>query len=176
MMNKQAKDTFQVLIADDSVDDRFLLRAAMRRATRLQIVAETSDGEETITCLRKLAGGRNRDEALLPDLLLLDLRMPVRDGFEVLKWLQAQRLGRLTVVALTDSMEPDHIRRALELGADLFQVKPKSHNERVAMVLALEQYLLTASVTGPPRHLNETSAPRQYAQRPVTQRSVASAP
>ena len=135
-MNKLANDNFLVLVADDSADDRFLLRNALRRATRLQIVTETAGGEETIAYLRRQLSGRRGDEPRLPDLLLLDLRMPGKDGFEVLKWLRAQHLNDITVVVLTDSMRPDHIRRALELGADFFQVKPRHHNECVAMVLA----------------------------------------
>jgi CheY-like chemotaxis protein len=157
-MNKPANDSFLVLVADDSADDRFLLRTAMRRTTRLQIVGETADGEETIAFLRRQLPARDRTESLLPDLLLLDLRMPVKDGFDVLKWLRAQHVNRMTVVVLTDTMQPDHIRRALELGADLFQVKPKLHHEQVAMVLALEQYLLTASLAGSPRRFNETTS------------------
>lgn len=164
-MNKQARDVFQVLIADDSADDRYLLRAAMRRAIRLQIVGEASDGAETIACLRKFSALRTSDQAPLPDLLLLDLRMPSSDGFEVLKWLQSQRFDRMTVVVLTDSMDPEHIRRALELGADFFQVKPRSHHERVGMVLALEQYLLTAQLVAPDRGVQEKSAPRPRPQR-----------
>ena len=123
-MNKLANDNFLVLVADDSADDRFLLRTALHRATRLQIVGETADGEETITYLRRQLSGRNSDQSRLPDLLLLDLRMPGKDGFDVLKWLRAQHLDGITVVVLTDSMQPEHICRALELGADLFQVKP----------------------------------------------------
>jgi CheY-like chemotaxis protein len=172
-MNRQAKDNFLVLVADDSADDRFLLRTAMRRATRLQVVAEATDGEETISFIKKQLAARAPNESLLPDLLLLDLRMPVKDGFDVLKWLRAQRLERLTVVALTDSMEPDHIRQALELGADLFQVKPKVHHEWVAMVLALEQYLLTASIVASPRHFSETVELPPVAPQ---HRSAASAP
>ena len=157
-MNRQAKDSLLVLVADDSPDDRFLLRTAMRRATRLRIVGETADGDETITFLRRQLSARDGAESLLPDLLLFDLRMPVKDGFDVLKWLRAQHLNRMTVVVLTDSMQPDHIRRALELGADLFQVKPRLHHEQVAMVLALEQYLLTASLLGSPRRFTETTS------------------
>jgi CheY-like chemotaxis protein len=157
-MNEQANDSFLVLVADDSADDRFLLRTALHRASRLQIVGETADGEETIAFLRRQLSARNGGDALFPDLLLLDLRMPVKDGFDVLKWLRAQDLGRLTVVVLTDSMQPEHIRRALELGADLFQVKPRLHHERVAMVLALEQYLLTASLVRYPRRFTESAS------------------
>ena len=157
-MNKLANDNFQVLVADDSADDRFLLRTAMSRAARLQITGETADGEETITYLRRQLSARHSGESRLPDLLLLDLHMPGKDGFDVLKWLRAQHLDGITVVVLTDSMQPDHIRRALELGADLFQVKPRQPQERVAMVLALEQYLLTAALVASPRRSRETTA------------------
>lgn len=156
-MNKLAKDNFQVLIADDSADDRFMLRTALRRATRLQVIAETADGEETIAFLRRQLPGRSGHEPRLPDLLLLDLRMPVKDGFDVLKWLRAQHLDGITVVVLTDSMQPDHIHRALELGADLFQVKPRHQPECVAMVQALEQHLVTASLMASPRRSRETT-------------------
>ncbi len=157
-MNKPANASFRVLVADDSADDRFLLRTAMSRATHLQITGETTDGEETIAFLRRQLPGRSGLESRLPNLLLLDLRMPGKDGFDVLKWLRAQHLDGITVVVLTDSMQPDDIRRALELGADLFQVKPRHHHERVAMVLALEQYLLTAALVASPRRLRETTA------------------
>jgi len=166
-MSRQARDIFRVLIADDSADDRFLLRTAMRRANRLQIVAETADGDETIAWLRRTGARRGHDDAAFPDLLLLDLKMPVRDGFAVLKWLREQQLSRLTVVVLTESMEPDGIRRALELGADLFQVKPRLHNERVAMVLALEQYLVTAALVTSPRNGGESAISRPYLPCPA---------
>jgi DNA-binding NarL/FixJ family response regulator len=52
-----------------------------------------------------------------------------------------RNLSKLTVVVLTDSMQPEHIKRALDLGADLFQVKPNSHADRKAMVQALEDYM-----------------------------------
>src|SRR5262249_10219411 len=77
----------------------------------------------------------------LPNLLLLDLMMPLKDGFEVLQWLRRHRFERLTVVVLTDSMQPSHIKKALDLGADLYQVKPQSSTDRVGMMFALENYL-----------------------------------
>jgi CheY-like chemotaxis protein len=159
-MNERAKETFQVLVAEDSASDRFLLRTAMRRATRMQLVAEVSNGDEVIAYLSHHAGEHGRAGLPLPHLLLLDLKMPVRDGFEVLEWLRTRKLGAMTVVVLTGSMEPDCIRRALDLGADFFQVKPRSHKDCVSMVLALEERLVNGLRAGLPLR---TGAPAAHA-------------
>jgi len=141
-MNAQKKDDFLVLVADDSHDDRRLVKLAMRRATRMKIIAEMSTGGQVIDYLDGRAHFSDRERFPLPDLLLMDLKMPQQDGFEVLEWLHTQPFEKLTVVVLTDSMNPAHIKRALDLGADLFQVKPKATHDREAMILALEEYLL----------------------------------
>ncbi len=140
-MSKLAKETYYVLVADDSDADRFLLKSAMQQAPRLQIIGEVADGVEAIEFLKGHGDYCDREKYPLPDLLLLDLKMPLQDGFEVLEWLQTQPRRNLTVVVLTDSMKPEHIKRALDMGADLFQVKPRTNHDREAMILALEQYL-----------------------------------
>lgn len=145
-MSKLANNIYLVLVADDSDADRFLLKTALQRASRLQIIGEVADGVETIAYLKGHGDFRNREKYPLPDLLLLDLKMPLQDGFEVLEWLQTQSFRNLTVVVLTDSMQPEHIKRALDLGADLFQVKPRTNHDREAMIMALEEYLLNPAV------------------------------
>jgi len=85
----------------------------------------------------------------------LDLKMQTMDGFEVLAWMRTQSFPGLTVVVLTDSMQAEHIKRALDLGADLFQVKPRALQERESMVLALEDFMNNAgrvSSAEPSRH------------------------
>jgi len=155
-MNKPEKNRYFVLIADDSSDDRFLLRSAMRRATRLNIVAEVGDGSGVIAYLKGQDAYADRKRYPLPDLLLLDLKMPQMDGFEVLEWLRTHSIAGMSIVVLTDSMQPEHIKQALDLGADLFQVKPRANPEREALALALEQYLITAA----------RSVPRQLSNHP----------
>jgi CheY-like chemotaxis protein len=164
-MSKLAKETYFVLVADDSDADRYLLKSAMHQAPRLQIIGEVADGVETIAFLKGHGNFRDREKYPLPDLLLLDLKMPLQDGFEVLEWLQTQPRRNLTVVVLTDSMQPEHIKRALDLGADLFQVKPRTNHDREAMILALEQYLTQRGVAlkrefplAPSRTAPQTSA------------------
>jgi CheY-like chemotaxis protein len=143
-MSNNPKEHFFVLIADDSESDRLLLKTAMQKATRLKIVAEATDGLQTIAYFKGHGPFGDREQFPLPDLLLLDLGMPKKDGFEVLEWLGTQPLEKLSVVVLTDSMQPEHLQRALDLGADFFQVKPHTFHDRQTMVLALEERLVKA--------------------------------
>ncbi len=78
----------------------------------------------------------------LPDLLLLDLMMPRKNGFEVLKWLQTQPFEDMVVVVFTGSEQPEDLKQAIELGADHFHTKRADSNTRLELVKLLEQYLL----------------------------------
>lgn len=138
-MSKQAKQTFLVLVADDSEDDRILLKKALKNGSHLQLIGEVSNGKDLIAYLKGHEHFNDREKYPLPDLLLLDLKMPHKDGFEVLSWLRTQNFRQLTVVVLTDSMQTEHIKRALDLGADLFQVKPRMPHDLATMILALEE-------------------------------------
>jgi CheY-like chemotaxis protein len=141
-ISQRAKEIFYVLIADDSETARFLIKGAIEQVPRLQIVAEVGNGTEVVAYLAGLGQFQDRQKFPLPDLLLLDLNMPFKDGFGVLEWLQAQSFDTLTVVVLTDSMDPEHLKRALDLGADFFHLKGRTEHDRQAMVLALEEYML----------------------------------
>ena len=113
-----------VLLADDNEDDVLALRHALRRAgidVPLQVV---EDGEEAIAYLRGVGKFSNRAEFPLPDLFLLDLRMPKLDGFEVLEWLRQQpSLAPLRTIVLTMSDDVFDVDRAFALGANSFLTK-----------------------------------------------------
>lgn len=135
------KNRYHVLLADDSEDDRFLIRSAVERVPRLKIVGEVTNGLEVIAFFNGL-GKASGAERSVPDLLLLDLEMPFKDGFEVLEWLGERAYENLTVVVLTGSTQPSHIKKALDLGADYYQVKSRSNSERYAMAAAFEKCLM----------------------------------
>jgi len=151
-MNNSAKTVYHVLVADDSENDRFLIKRAMQNASRLKIVAEVTNGEEVIAYFSGDKEFVDRERFPLPDLLLLDLKMPRKDGFEVLRWLQKRSMAEVTVVVLTDSMEPTYLKQALDLGADLFQVKPRATHDRNALILALEEHVVANSLTAALQH------------------------
>lgn len=149
-MSRQAKERILVLVADDSEDDRILLKKAFQQGSRLEIIGEVSNGSDVIAYFKGHEHFNDREKYPLPDLLLLDLKMPLKDGFEVLSWLRTQPFKNLKVVVLTDSMQAEHIKRALDLGADMFQVKPRMPHDIAAMILALEEHLQPALPTSAP--------------------------
>jgi CheY-like chemotaxis protein len=141
-MEGPSQSVFKVLLADDLEDDRILLKLALAHTSFIHIVGETSDGLETIAYLQGEGKYGDREKHPFPDLLLLDLKMPKRDGFEVLKWVREQKHLNLKVVVLSASMDRADIQRSYHLGADFYQAKPQVPEDRGSMLKALERYLV----------------------------------
>jgi CheY-like chemotaxis protein len=116
---------FRILLADDSEDDRFLFARALRKLDDLQLVHQVENGEETIAYLRGDVQFADRARHPFPDLLLLDLKMPRLDGFDVLSWMKDAGCKPASVVVFSSSPLPQDVRKALELGADSYQLKPR---------------------------------------------------
>src|SRR5437879_6114874 len=114
-----------ILIAEDREDDIFVIRRAFEKAHLLNPLQVVRDGEEAIAYLKGEGKFANRGEYPLPELLLLDLKMPRIDGFEVLRWIRQQPgLNALRVVVLTSSEDIRDVNQAYRLGANSFLVKP----------------------------------------------------
>lgn len=128
-----AAEKIPVLVAEDSDDDRFFIERAVRQLKRLNIVAFAKDGYETMEYL-------SDPKRETPEVLLLDLRLPRKNGFEVLAWLKERKEPRLLVAVLTDSENADDIQRAVSLGADCYRVKPGDLHTWQTMLLILEAY------------------------------------
>jgi len=102
-----------------------------------------SNGEETIEYLKGEGAFSNRTEHPLPTMLLLDLKMPGLNGFDVLEWLRLQPgLRRLLVVVFTGSEEQQDINRSFELGANSYIIKPVGFDKLQEIVGYLENYWL----------------------------------
>ena len=137
-----------ILLAEDSEDHVFIFRRAVRQAGLATPLHVVSDGEEAIKYMEGAGKYRNRSEYPLPDLLLLDLKMPRKNGFEVLKWIRAQpSLATLRVVVLTTSDRIQDVNEAYRLGANSFLVKPLEFAEFQNMLIALHQYWMALSKT-----------------------------
>jgi len=122
------------------------LKAAMRATGRLQCVGEVSDGAEAIAYLNGDGDFNNRRKFPLPHLLLLDLKMPVFDGFDVLSWLKNQPgLQRVPAIVFSSSGEPEDVKKAQGLGAADFQVKPNDFSELVRVVQKLSARWLSSA-------------------------------
>jgi CheY-like chemotaxis protein len=133
---------YLVLIADDSEADRYFLKRALAEdAPRLRVIAEVQTGTETLAYLSGQGPFADRNQHPLPDLLLLDSRMPGKTGLEVLEWLQANPVPGLKVAMFADSSGMAHQTRALELGASHFFSKIVHGDELARAVKTLQAEL-----------------------------------
>jgi CheY-like chemotaxis protein len=136
-----AKDSFSVLLVDDSDDDRLFLRRALRKNPGFVVVGEVCDGEEAIAYLAGQGEFGDREKFPYPDVVLLDLKLPRMSGFEVLEWIQAQKPGKLHVVVLSGSFLPEDITRSRALGAAAYFKKEALEEEQQAMIADMEKLL-----------------------------------
>ncbi len=132
---------YNVLIVDDSEVDRFFLRRAIQGvAPQLHIVGELDNGDDAVAWLSGKDKYADRGHHPLPDLLVLDSRMPGRNGIEVLDWLRARDFSSLKVAFFADSSAATLKPQALAKGANYFFPKTVYSSEllRVARTLQME--------------------------------------
>lgn len=138
---QSGRTSFSVMVADDSPNDLFLLRRSLGNHPRLAIVAEVPNGEDAIDYLAGRGKYSDRQQFPLPDLLVLDIRMPRVNGFEVLAWLQNQDFPNLKTLMLSGSALASDRDQALALGAHDFHTKAGSREQREQIVAAMEALL-----------------------------------
>ena len=139
-----------VLVAEDNPDDAILLRRALDKAginARVKIVA---DGEEMLLYLQGLGAYANRTTCPVPSLIILDLKMPRKNGLEVLQWMNENPEVAVvpTIVLSASNLEAD-VRAAYNLGANTYFVKPTTFEELVDTMRMVERYWKKASKVRP---------------------------
>jgi CheY-like chemotaxis protein len=141
---------FRMLVAEDEPNDVMLLKRAFFKAHVEAGIDYVRDGQEVIDYLKGNPPFDNPVENPLPNLLLLDLKMPRLNGFDVLRWLQGQPfLHRLPVVIFSSSAQPEDLARAYELGAASYVLKPRDAQEFMDVVAALKKYWVEINVPPP---------------------------
>jgi len=135
-----------ILLAEDEEDYVLLIRHAFSQAKIPNPLHVVWNGQEAIAYLKGEGKYSNREEYPLPDLLLLDLKMPRVNGFEVLQWIRAQPgLAPLRVLVLTSSEQLRDVNEAYRLGANSFLVKPLDFEDFTQLSRLISDFWLKAS-------------------------------
>ena len=135
-----------VLTVDDSEDDTLLFQRACRKIEVSFGLYTVNDGQRGIDYISGADAFANRQQYPLPDLLLLDLKMPKKNGFEVLEWVREQSVSKnLPVIIFTSSENDGDIQQAYEKGANWYVMKPVNYNDLLKIANTINSYLVTSN-------------------------------
>jgi CheY-like chemotaxis protein len=138
------KGSANILLVDDREDDVIFFRRAFKSADLHHSITHVRDGDEAIKYLSRQAPYTDDAVYPVPDVVVLDLKMPKKDGFEVLQWLRDEnRLKPAPVVVLTSSDRDDDKKRAKELGAGSYYTKPVDFTKLVGVAKDINRRWLT---------------------------------
>jgi CheY-like chemotaxis protein len=143
-MKKMSQDC-SILLVEDNEDDIFITKRAFERGNIRNKLYVVRDGEKAMNFLRKI--GKYKD-APRPIFILLDLKMPNFNGFEVLKEVKKDSdLKKIPVIVLTTSGRNQDVERAYYLGCNSYIVKPMSFEKFIGTVTKIQKYWLTITRT-----------------------------
>lgn len=132
-----------LLVEDDPSDARLIQRAFGKLDVTLAMIRLTN-GDDVVSYLSGEAPYENRTTYPLPSVVLLDIKLPRRSGFEVLQWVRRQptALNRLPVIMLTSSRHSVDINRAYDLGANSYLSKPETAAQLEQLATRFQSYWL----------------------------------
>jgi CheY-like chemotaxis protein len=132
---------YTILLVEDDPDEVFLMQRAFQKANLTTPLCVVRDGQEAIDYLNRQGEYADSTRYPEPTLMLLDLKMPRKNGFEVLEWIRQQPgLRRLIVVVLTSSNQIADIDRAYDLGTNSYMVKPGDFETMINLVKTFDAY------------------------------------
>ena len=140
-MSVRAAEPIEILLVDDDEDDVLMLREALRAAESSAGLQVLSDGSQVIPYLR---GEGDHAGASRPDLILLDLNLPGRDGRQVLADIKGDPdLRRIPVVVLTVSSADEDVLRSYDLHANAYVTKPLDAVGFLAVIRKIDEFFST---------------------------------
>jgi two-component system, chemotaxis family, response regulator Rcp1 len=149
MRADSTRNPVEILLVEDNPNDVELVQEALREGGIPHNVSVVGDGVEALSFLR---GEGAYASALLPDFILLDLKLPKKGGLEVLAEVKADEvLRRIPVIVLSSSDEPDDIFKAYDLQVSCYVTKPADLDEFERVMNTLREFTLTI-VKLPTRH------------------------
>jgi len=129
-----------ILLVDDSENDVKLIKAALEEAHFGNEIIVAEDGEEALDFLYK-RGKFAENNSGDPIFILLDIKMPMMDGIEVLKIIRADSaLNKIPIIMLTSSRDSNDLKECYDNGANSFVVKPVNIQDFIGIVKELGQY------------------------------------
>jgi two-component system response regulator len=139
-----------ILLVEDSARDEALTRRAFNKSNVLNEVVVARDGVEALDYLFGTGVHAGRDTTVMPQLVLLDLKLPKLDGLQVLERIRAdKRSSRLPVVVFTSSSEEEDMLKSYELGANSYVRKPVDFDRFLEATRQLGLYWLVLNEVGP---------------------------
>ena len=135
-----------ILAAEDEESDRLILELVYQRVNLPPPLVIVRDGQEAVDYLSGTSRFADRSIYPLPGLLVLDLKMPRMNGFDVLSWLATQpQFKALAAVVLSSSSDDSDIKKARQLGAREYFVKPHRFDDLVKIVHQMHAHWLPAT-------------------------------
>jgi CheY-like chemotaxis protein len=129
-----------ILLVEDNHDDAFFMRRAFEAVGVGNQVSIMADGEAAIEFFN---GPDTGDEMKRPCMVLLDVKLPLKNGLEVLEVIRSRDdLRTIPVIMLSSSNEPSDVSRALHLGANAYVVKPAAYGDLTKLVASIRDFWL----------------------------------
>jgi CheY-like chemotaxis protein len=139
-----------ILVIEDDDNDVLLIRRGLKKAGITNPCRFFVTGEDAISYLSGEADFGDREQYPLPEVILLDLKLPGMDGYEVLQWIRSRpEFNRIRVVVTTVETELRQVTRAYQLGANSFLAKPLEFENPSSLALTLEGLALPPSGQSP---------------------------
>ena len=137
-----------ILLVEDNPDDEVLTVRALKKNNILNDMVVARDGAEALDYLFGAGSYADRDMTVMPQLILLDLKLPKIDGLEVLRRVRGdERTRLLPVVVLTSSSEEQDVIESYRLGANSYIRKPVDFTQFTAAIQNLGLYWLVLNVS-----------------------------
>ena len=147
------KEHYNILLVEDNADHVELIMEALQNGGLMNQITVVHDGEEALDYIYR----RGKYLALdppEPDFIILDIKLPIKDGFEVLREIKKNtRLKTIPIVLLTTSGTESEIEKGYKLGANSFVIKPLNFKEFTEKVKDIQTYWVCTN-TLPPIHSN----------------------